>query len=230
MARQDIQADPVYGDLETVNRLTGKVIYDFLLPENGAEEESENGCYGEICVPSGFENKFSEGTGIYVHIPYIAVFRELKIRFRLERGNGNAEYLLNKKDNSHWFPVFRKDETGETVPVYLSEFHRWNGNGIFCLVPQDGILLLYSGGETDWEIKPALAQNEAFLLKALAGNLYQHPTTGVGLVEFLHGNFENSGLAARLQKEFENDGMIITSACMDSASGELLLEVKEKNG
>jgi hypothetical protein len=52
----------------------------------------------------------------------------------------------------------------------------------------------------------------------------------VGLVEFLHGNFENNGLAQKLQKEFENNNMIITSAYMDSATGELYLDVKEKNG
>ncbi len=78
--------------------------------------------------------------------------------------------------------------------------------------------------------QPALRQNEVFLLKASAGNIYQHPTTGVGLIDFLHGNFENTGLAAKLQSEFENDKMIINNAYMDSATGEMLLDVIEKNG
>ena len=73
-------------------------------------------------------------------------------------------------------------------------------------------------------------RNETFLLKASAGTLYQHPLTGVGLIDYLHGNFENTGLAAKLQSEFEADNMIIVNAYMDSATGELLLEVKEKNG
>ncbi len=89
---------------------------------------------------------------------------------------------------------------------------------------------MYSGEDTDFVFQPALRQNEVFLLKASAGNLYQHPTTGVGLIDFLHGNFENTGLAAKLQSEFENDKMIINNAYMDSATGEMLLDVIEKNG
>jgi hypothetical protein len=230
MARQDIQADPVYGDLKTTDNLTNKVFRDFRLPEDIQGEDSENYCYGEIAVPTGFESKFRKGNGIYVQIPYLPVFKELKIRFSMETGNGSSEYLLNPADNRVWFPVYRGVETEEKTAVRLSEFHSVNENGIFCLVPQNGCLLLFSGEETDLEIKPALSQNEVFLLKAMAGNLYQHPATGVGLVEFLHGNFENNGLAQKLQKEFESDNMIINAAYMDSATGELYLDVKEKNG
>lgn len=87
---------------------------------------------------------------------------------------------------------------------------------------------MYSGNETDFVIKASLRQNEIFLLKAFAGNLYQFPTTGVGLIEYLHGNFENAGLAAKLQHEFDNDNMVIINAYMNSANGELHLEVREK--
>ena len=52
----------------------------------------------------------------------------------------------------------------------------------------------------------------------------------MGLVDFLHGNFENTGLAARLQSEFENDRMTINDAFMNSETGELLLDVTEKDG
>ena len=87
---------------------------------------------------------------------------------------------------------------------------------------------MFAGAETDLEIGAAKYQNEVFLLKALPGSLYQYPTTGVGLIDFLHGNFENNGLAAKLQAEFESDNVIIVNAYMDSTSGELLLETKEK--
>ena len=55
-------------------------------------------------------------------------------------------------------------------------------------------------------------QNGTFLLKAVAGNLYQHPTTGVGLIDFLHSNMENNGLAAKLQAEFGADKVVIKNA------------------
>jgi hypothetical protein len=105
-----------------------------------------------------------------------------------------------------------------------------NGNGNFNMLLRRGYLALYSGEETDFVFRPALRQNEVFLLKASAGNLYQHPTTGVGLIDFLHGNFENTGLAAKLQSEFAGDKMIINNAYMDSATGEILLDVTEKDG
>ena len=103
-----------------------------------------------------------------------------------------------------------------------------NADSLFRLVRRGGTLELYSGTDTDVRIGAALRQNEVFLLKASPGSLYQHPTTGVGLIDFLHGNFETTGLAARLQREFENDRMIINNAYMDSETGELLLDVTEK--
>lgn len=136
------------------------------------------------------------------------------------------EYVVNPTTNRHWYEVVLPDG-GE---IRLAEFRRLNSENYYNLVLSGGVLTLYSGHETDLLVKASLAQNETFLLKASAGNLYQHPLTGVGLIDYLHGNFENTGLAAKLQSEFEADNMIIINAYMDSATGELLLEVKEKNG
>jgi hypothetical protein len=227
MTRQDISADPIHGELETTGNLTGKAMYDFLLPD---DLQQGNTAFGEITVPPGFEAKQGGKNGIYLHIPYIPVFKELNIRFRVEAGNGSTEYLINKTDNSRWFAVYRGTETEEKRTIRLSEFYELNENGYFNLVIKEGYLLVFSGDETDFEIKPALKQNEIFLLKTLSGNLYQHPTTGVGLIDFLHGNFEHTGLADKLQKEFEQDNMIINNAYMDSITGELYLDVMEKDG
>lgn len=230
MAREDIHADAAYGELSTTDNLTNKLIYDFLLLDPVPWEDNDTYCYGEIIVPPGFENKENYKSGIHIQMPYFPVFKNLQIRFRTENGNGSLEYVLNPANNSLWFPVYRGSETEEKIQIRLAEFQELNENGHFNLIVKDGYLAVYSGDETDFEIKAALNQNEVFLLKALAGNLYQHPTTGVGLIEFLHGNFENTGLAAKLQQEFENDNMIIHNAYMDSETGELYLDVKEKNG
>ncbi len=114
-------------------------------------------------------------------------------------------------------------------PVYPAGLLQLNDKGYYNLQFRNGYLSIYSSNETDFEIKASLKQNEVFLLKAFAGNLYQHPSTGVGLIDFLHGNFENSGLAQKLQQEFDNDKMIIDNAYMDSATGELYMEITEKN-
>ena len=175
-------------------------------------------------MPGNFESRYNDQDGIRVHIPYIPQYKELKIRFSLEKGDGNESYLRNRNDNSIWFTVLSPD----LGTVYLSAFRTVNETNHFNLILHEGKLLLYSANETDFIIKPSLEQTKVFLLKAAAGNLYQHPTTGVGLIRYLHGNFENSNLPGKLQQEFEADGMIIKNAYMDSETGELLLDVDEK--
>ncbi|NDW10984.1 hypothetical protein [Dysgonomonas sp. 520] len=230
MARQDIYTDAVHGEVETTDNRANKVIYGFLLLDEIPVEDNDNYRYGEISVPSGFETKYKDKNGIHIYIPYTPIYKQLKLRFRIEHANGSTEYILNKTDNKLWYPVFRETEGNEKESIFLPEFIGLNENGFYNLILKDGYLSVYSGDETDFEIKAALKQNEIFLLKAGAGNLYQFPTTGVGLIDFLHGNFENTGLAAKLQQEFENDNMLINEAYMDSITGELYLDVKEKNG
>ena len=133
----------------------------------------------------------------------------------------------NPATGKHWFPVVAETEAG-TADIALAAFFSLNEKGVYNLLSRDGYLAVYSGSETDFEIGAAKAQNETFLLKASAGNLYQHSTTGVGLVDYLHSSLENNGLAAKLQSEFLSDKVVIKNAYMDSATGELLLETEEK--
>ena len=135
--------------------------------------------------------------------------------------------LRNPATGKHWFPVVAETEAG-TADIALAAFFSLNEKGVYNLLSRDGYLAVYSGSETDFEIGAAKAQNETFLLKASAGNLYQHSTTGVGLVDYLHSSLENNGLAAKLQSEFLSDKVVIKNAYMDSATGELLLETEEK--
>lgn len=229
MSRQDIHVDAIYGEVETTDNLTNKTIYEYRFIDRMPGIDNDNFTYAEIVVPSNFENRYSETNGIRVHIPYSPVFKKLMIRFRLENGNGVDEFMVNRTDNKIWFPVFALIDGNET-PLKLCELRKYNESDNYNLLLKNGKLELYSANETDFQIKASLQQNEIFLLKAMAGNIYQYPKTGVGLIEFLHGNFENSGLAQKLQSEFTADNMIINNAFMDSATGELLLDVTEKNG
>ena len=118
------------------------------------------------------------------------------------------------------------DGTKQAVP--LPSLYALNEDGLYNLLIREDCLVVYSGEETDFGIGASKMQNGTFLLKAVAGNLYQHPTTGVGLIDFLHSNMENNGLAAKLQAEFGADKVVIKNAYIDSATGELLLETEEK--
>jgi hypothetical protein len=225
MARQDIQIDTIYGELETADIIVGKSIYDFTLMEHTAGVDNDNYCYGEILIPKGSEKKVTNGFQAHISVPYTPDYKELKIRFRLISESDTPEYILNKIDNGVWFKV----SLPEGKPIRIAEFRRLNKCN-YNLILTDGVLWIYSGKDTDLLIKASLSQNQTFLLKASAGNLYQHPLTGVGLIDYLHGNFENTGLAAKLQSEFEADKMVVNNAYMDSATGELLLDVEERNG
>lgn len=227
MSRQDILMDPAYGEVETYGNLAGKTFYAFALTDAVEGADNDTFRYGEITVPQGFVPASSDVRGIRVHIPYTPDPRRLMVRFRRESGSGGVEYLRNPATGRQWFPVLAEQD-GNRTAIALSMFCTVNAEGIYNLQPRDDCLVLYSGTETDFGIGRAKAQNEAFLLKAAAGNLYGHPTTGVGLIDFLHSNLENNGLAAKLQAEFASDKVIIKNAYMDSETGELLLETQEK--
>lgn len=226
MARQDISMDANYGEVNFTDNLTNKIFYPFKYFGEMPGMDNVNYCYGEIIVPQDFEKHYLTSNGLRVVIPYIPEYKQLSTRFRFDTENDEIRYMINRSNNGHWFTL-----ANENGPVYLSEFPLLNEEGIFQLVfHETGILTPYCGTESDFIIKASLKQNEVFILKSLTGNLYQFPTTGVGLINYLHANFETSGLSAKLIQEFSDDGMIIHNAYMDSATGELILDVTEKNG
>lgn len=227
MSRQDISMDAPSGEVNTTDNLAGRYFCAFSLLGPQPGEDNDHALYAEVQLTTSLASRLTIGSQIHVHIPYVADRRRLMVRLRTDGGDGEPDYLPNPENNRLWYSVVW--DTG-SVPVSMSEIRRCNAEGNFTLVVRGGTLALYSGCNTDLMIRPALGQNETFLLKAAAGNLYQFPTTGVGLIDFLHGNFENSNLAAKLQAEFEGDGMIIHNAYMNSETGELLLEVTERNG
>lgn len=226
MARQDIQIDTDFGELKTVDNIVGKNYYDFVLLGRIDGLDNDNFCYGEILVPKGFEKRVKDGFQAHIRLAYKPLKKELQVRIWGDSENGMPEYIFNQTTNQPWYRVVLPDNN----TIQIAEYRILSNEGVYNLTLKEGVFQIYSGHETDLLIKASLPQNQNFLLKATAGTLYQHPLTGVGLIDFLHGNFENSGLAAKLQKEFEADDMIVVNAYMNSETGELLLEVKEKNG
>lgn len=219
--------DAEYGEVETSGNIAGKTFYEFRLLDSIENADNDNYRYGEIDVPAEFAASYSDNKGIHIVLPYTPDRRKLIVCFVIHSGSGGTEYLRNSVTGSMWFPVVMESAMGNS-DITIASLYSLNENGIFNLLLRDGYLVIFSGEETDFDIGTAKSQNETFLLKASAGNVYQHPTSGVGLIDFLHSNLENNGLAAKLQSEFRSDKMIIQNAYMDSATGELLLETTEK--
>lgn len=227
MARQDITMDAEYGEVETSGNIAGKTFYELRLLDSVENADNDNFRYAEIVVPVDFVASYSDNKGIHIELPYIPDRRLFVICFEIFSGSGGTEYLRNSVSGSIWFPVVVESTSGNSAAT-LASLYSLNEDGIFNLLMRDGYLAIFSGEETDFELGTAKAQNEVFLLKASAGNVYQYPTTGVGLIDFLHSSLENNGLATKLQSEFLSDNMIIKNAYMDSETGELLLETIEK--
>lgn len=218
--RQDISVNPIFGEINLDRQTTSKRINTFSNIGNVTGID-ENYFYGEILVSL---QTLKNGDTLHTRIPYIPEYKPIKIRLKLDANR--EQYYYNPQNNSIWFLI--KTETDNFFPACT--YKTINDNGEFSLVFQNGDFVLYSMYDTDLIIKPSLSQDKIFLLKATASNLYQHPKIGVGLIKFLHANFENVGLGAKLQQEFEADGLIIKNANINSLSGELYLEVEENNG
>ncbi|MBF0648617.1 hypothetical protein IR083_07280 [Dysgonomonas sp. GY75] len=230
MPRQDIYTDAIYGECNLTDNLTTKVISPFVFLDSVEGMDNDTYCYGEVTIPKDYAGRMEAGKSIYTRIEYTPVYKELFIRLKLDIPDIIPEYVINKSDNTVWFPIKTETDDGEVLPARTAGLLQLNDKGYYNLQYMGDYIAIYSAYETDFEIKASLKQNEVFLLKTFAGNLYQHPVTGVGLIEFLHGNLENSGLAGKLQQEFGDDKMIINNAYMDSSTGELYMEITEKNG
>ncbi len=210
MAREDIEIDVEYGELPLSSGSTSRQLLPF-----SVVSEDDYLLYCEIEIP------YKTST-ILCEIPYQPIDKALKVRLRADI---DGELILNPTNNSEWYDLLLPDNN----TIHLCELHTINEEECYNLVIDGESLKIYSGAESDVEITTSLSQNQAFLLKASAGTLYNHPLTGVGLINYLHGNFENTGLAQKLQSEFEGDNMVIINAYMDSETGDLLLEVEEKS-
>ena len=68
-------------------------------------------------------------------------------------------------------------------------------------------------------------QNRNLLLQCVPSNNYRYPTSGVGLIKYLHANLSHSGLAEKLQTEFKDDKVEIINAAFNSYSGDLELDL-----
>ncbi len=208
MAREDIEIDTEYGELPIAS--SSRQLLSFSIVR-----EDDNFVYCEVAVPA-------RTTEIVCEIAYAPIDKALRVRLRRER---DEDLILNPTNNSEWYDLLLPN--GDTI--HYCNLRTINSEEIYNLVVDGGTLRLYSGAQSDVAVTASLSQNQTFLLKASAGTLYNHPLTGVGLIDFLHCNLENNGLAQKLQKEFEGDNMVIINAYMDSITGDLLLEVNEKN-
>lgn len=219
MARQDICMDTDCGEITTSGNLNSKIFLPFKFL-GSIESLGDDACvYGEITVPLSFV--FSDGVTVCVKIPYIAAYKKLMVRFRIDNYTDDMiEHVINRTNNHVWFQVGN---------VKASEFVDFDNQFNFCLVCNNWALDIFSAKDTDLILSESLQQNKVFMLKCFPGNMYRHPTTGVGLVDYICGNIEGSDLATKIQTEFANDKVTVNNASITD-DGVLYLDIIESNG
>lgn len=223
MARYDISIDTEYGVINLKQKPINRLIYTATLLGNQLGLDNDHYAYIEAVINQKSGLSYSINDSFLIQFKYHAINKPVMIRFLLENHNESKdEFMINKKDNSIWFPVLFNDQA---LPI--SEWCTINDSFIFELVFTSSGISIYSGFETDLIINAALQQNKNMLLLTRMGSLYQFPLTGVGLVDYLNSNFDNTDLADKLKSEFLSDGMVIIEASLNTANNKLNLIAEE---
>ncbi len=184
-------------------------------------KETDFAIHGTITLPysTGLRN-LAAGVGVF--IPFRYTVKPVLVSFVLDGFEGHEE-LLNRKTNNYTFELL--NTSGEAVlasylPVYST-------GGKFRVSMVNGNVYLSDYEELDLAVVESMEQNKRCLLECVPGNLYQHPTTGVGIFRYLNSNMERSGLGERIKSQFNMDGMRVESATIDQENNTIKIEAAE---
>lgn len=217
------------GDIKISDTSSGSKIYQnfkLLGPIYGLDNDMF--VYGEIAISTDLSYFYDQNIFINVKIPYIPEVKQLSIRFRIENNADIPEYAINPTNNKTWFNV----TSPVNFPTPASQFVMTNDEFDFLLAKDliRGTMRLFSGRASDFYFDVAMEQNKILMLQCFPTNLYQFPTTGVGLVGYLNANIETSNLGKKLISEFAADKVTVLNSNMEYDTNKLYLEIQEQNG
>lgn len=179
---------------------------------------------GEVRLPVGYVTNQLYTTGIKVNIPYTPIYKPIRVRFMKDYGSIDAQAIYN--------PVERNDMFSVSANMYGSQSQQLMASQLlliaedtYILQLQDGYVNIWSGTQSDVVSTAANIQNRNFMLQCIPSNNYRYPTSGVGLIRYLHANVSQTDLADVLQSEFNADGVTVKNASFDSTTGNLELEL-----
>lgn len=184
--------------------------------------------YGEVEVPSALSEIHIKNNGIHVSIPYTPKYNEFYIRIKRVLGENSFTYIQNPIDGSEWFLV-KAGLFGQALQnIYASQLLIISESSFYIRLNK-GIAELYSSAESDMNIIKANRQNSNLLLKCIPTNNYRYPLTGVGLIRWTNSNISYTKLSDTIQREFENDGVLVKNANYDFETKDLKLELDTTN-
>ena len=218
--RRDIQINTSINDivLKDQNRLS---TYPFTWVS-----ESDLYLLGEITIPHTFDVNKLQTEGVKVEIPYTPIYKPFKVRIMRQFDANNSMAVINPVNGSEWFEVHTKLWNQQNTQLCASQLIVISQDTyIVQLDNTNGVVYIWSANNTDAVNVAANIQNRNLLLQCIPSNSYRYPTSGVGLVRFLHANLSQTTLANILQDEFKAYKVTVKGAAFDSYTGDIELDL-----
>lgn len=218
--RRDIQINTSINDivLKDQNKLS---TYPFTWVS-----ESDLYLLGEITIPHTFDVNKLQTEGVKVEIPYTPIYKPFKVRIMRQFDANNSMAVINPVNGSEWFEVHTKLWNQQNTQLCASQLIVISQDTyIVQLDNTNGVAYIWSANNTDAVNVAANIQNRNLLLQCIPSNSYRYPTSGVGLVRFLHANLSQTTLANILQDEFKADKVTVKGAAFDSYTGDIELDL-----
>ena len=221
--RRDIHIDTTTGDVVLQDRNKNTITHPFKWIG-----ESDAYVYGQVIVPSISDLNEVYEHGVKVEIPYTPIYKPIQLTFVQAVDGVVTRTLTNPVNLSTYFYVYAhllgKEEDAHIKASQLLMINN-DGNYIVQLEKNGGNVFMWSGALSDLEVADANIQNRNLMLMCVPSNNYRYPTSGVGLVRYLHGNLDQTDLANRLDSEFKADKVSVNNASFDSYTGDIDLDL-----
>ena len=221
--RRDIHIDTTTGDVVLQDRNKNTITHPFKLIG-----ESDAYVYGQVTIPSISDLDEIYEHGVKVEIPYTPIYKPIQLTFVQAVDGVVTRTLTNPVNLSTYFDVYAhllgKEEDAHIKASQLLMINN-DGNYIVQLEKNGGNVFMWSGALSDLEVADANIQNRNLMLMCVPSNNYRYPTSGVGLVRYLHGNLDQTDLANRLDSEFKADKVSVNNASFDSYTGDIDLDL-----
>jgi len=181
---------------------------------------------GQITIPGTFDVRKLQTEGVKVEIPYTPIYKPFKVRIVRHFDEATSMNVINPVDGSEWFEVRTNLWNQKDIQLRASQLIIVSQDSyIIQLDGTNGISYVWSASDSDVVNIAANIQNRNLLLKCIPSNNYRYPTSGVGLVRFLHANLSQTNLATILQNEFKADKVTVKSAAFNSYTGDIDLDL-----
>lgn len=218
--RRDIQINTSISDmvLKDQNRLS-TYLFKWV-------SESDLFLLGEITIPHIFDVNKLQTEGVKVEIPYTPIYKPFKVRIVRTFDADTSMAVVNPVNGGEWFEVHTKLWNQQNTQLCASQLIMVSQDSyIVQLDNANGVAYIWSANNTDAVNVAANIQNRNLLLQCIPSNSYRYPTSGVGLVRFLHANLSQTTLANVLQDEFKADKVTVKGAAFDSYTGDIELDL-----